>query len=80
MAETITIGTVTFVVAPEEAKPALKPKPKRARRRASAPQCAASRDDCLTSSPVRCSDGYCRMNYLAAEFEREKKTKWWQRL
>jgi hypothetical protein len=78
MAETITIGTFTFVVAPEEApKKQPRPKPKRAKpRRPPAPQCTASRMPPMT----RCSDGYYRMRSMATEFEREKNKKWWQRL
>jgi len=84
MAETITIGKITFIVAPEETpepKPKPKPQPKRAKtRRPSAPQCTASRDKSYLSPAVRCSDGYYRGKSLAAEFEREKNKRWWQRL
>lgn len=81
MAETITIGPITFIVAPEETskpKPAPKPQPKRTRR-PSAPLCTASRDTCTMPPSVRCSDGIYRMNYQAAEFERKKNKRWWQR-
>ncbi len=69
--DTVTVGPVTFVVAPE-------PKQARRTRRPPAPQCSPDRS-CL-SPGVRCSDGYYRMNYLAAKFEREKSKKWWQKL
>jgi len=74
----ITIGPLTFVVAPdhEPIQPA-QPKPQPIPRPA-APPCAASR---FTMSPgVMCSDGISRMNYLAARFEREQQKGWLERL
>lgn len=73
MAETITIGTVTFIVAPEEVsepKPAPKPKPRQIRR-PSAPQCSPSRS---TLPPSKLGpDGYYHMGSIADSMWREKR-------
>lgn len=78
MAETITIGTVTFVVAPEEVepKPAPKETPKptsapKQTQRPSAPPCTASRSS--LSGSKRGPDGYYHAGYIADRMWREKK-------
>jgi len=74
VAETIEVGPITFIVAPEQVEP---PQPAPVRQpepeeeKCSAPQCAASRNAKITyfegggSSRKMGSDGYYTLNYLA---------------
>lgn len=81
MADTIKIGTLTFVVAPEEVpepKPAPKPKLKPQPSRTPAPQCSPSRH--RTMPPMKKSpDGYYRMGYIADRMWQEHNKPRWKK-